>query len=1004
MPPRRSSRVASGSKSSPTLSNTIDLLSTSSASPPPPAAKRARTTPAKGKSKGKKPAATAYADSDDDDVMIVGGGGAKRNEEDADAALARQLQEEEDRAGGILEDDAELALPSASTSTPRRAARRSVASAAPTDSSSKPVENGLAAGPDDPNDPRVIVRENEKLFGGRKTCKCGGEVEAPEKISLTDDSSLDSFLSLASATCPSCSTLLCRGCGSTLPNDEGHGTGECCAEGRAVVLYELLSALDAVYLADHLHKPDETASAAKKKKPAAPAKGKGKAKAKALVGAGAGTGYGSNNDPSSIYGYGGLPSYYAAGAGASNGTGYALDDDDMYGYDSEEADYDAWEDKLAAEGHDGEMDGEEDPYAGFAEWRAARKAEREKNKPKPAPEAEKPPSHDDKQDKLYLRFLTLLRPLLPSPDAPTAQIYDFLPHPTFAALLSLSTLPDLLATLLRNDSVVEWQRRSDVYFAMLGVLEALGGSEATLETLFGERRDKKWSEGVRAFVRKEGEVRWERKVVRRVVQPEEQVEPPKKGRGRKRKAPEPEEELVEEGEVIMAVPLFSLLRKLSTQAEAFRRAAVTGSLDDADASLIGICGDFAEAGERCKALVKVWEEKQGRERVEPSPVEGGEDEHAEEEAEGRTTRAKGKGKGKEVEKRWTEQDYATACGKLAYDVVEMAVDGPNGGKTFPTHYYRREAEAIANSRRPHNSFVHLAKELAVLSTSLPPGIWVRVDEARVDVLKVLIAGPEGSPYAGGLFEFDIFIPLEYPNKSPSCWLKTTGGNQCRFNPNLYAEGKVCLSLLGTWAGAPEEMWQPSKSTILQVLLSITSMILGTNYPFYNEPGYGAPRDDERNKNYNKNCSLATTRWAILDWIAGDKFKDSMWSDVIASHFLLNRSTVLSTLADWAAKDARIKKWTPTLNATAGTDKLEPFNYGRYYANLNAMAGIGVGVGGGGAAKKGKGKGKGKAAEVEEEKQPAGPPPRDLVTEVEEALEKLEAWKGKEWLDELVKKV
>lgn len=35
----------------------------------------------------------------------------------------------------------------------------------------------------------------------------------------------------------------------------------------------------------------------------------------------------------------------------------------------------------------------------------------------------------------------------------------------------------------------------------------------------------------------------------------------------------------------------------------------------------------------------------------------------------------------------------------------------------------------------------------------------------------------------------------------------------------------CRSLLGTWSGAPEEMWQPHKSTILQVLLSITSMIL-----------------------------------------------------------------------------------------------------------------------------------------------------------------------------------
>lgn len=57
----------------------------------------------------------------------------------------------------------------------------------------------------------------------------------------------------------------------------------------------------------------------------------------------------------------------------------------------------------------------------------------------------------------------------------------------------------------------------------------------------------------------------------------------------------------------------------------------------------------------------------------------------------------------------------------------------------------------------------------------------------------MIAGPEGTPYAGGLFEvripwalssslltppvpqFDIFVPMQYPNTPPLVWLKTTGG-------------------------------------------------------------------------------------------------------------------------------------------------------------------------------------------------------------------------------------
>jgi ubiquitin-protein ligase len=99
--------------------------------------------------------------------------------------------------------------------------------------------------------------------------------------------------------------------------------------------------------------------------------------------------------------------------------------------------------------------------------------------------------------------------------------------------------------------------------------------------------------------------------------------------------------------------------------------------------------------------------------------------------------------------------------------------------------------------------------------------------------KFMVAGPEGTPYAGGLFEFDCFLPMDYPNKPPLMHLRTTGGGSVGFNPNLYSSGKVCLSLLGTWPGRPEEQWQPRKSTLLQVLVSIQSMIL-IETPYFNE--------------------------------------------------------------------------------------------------------------------------------------------------------------------------
>ena len=47
---------------------------------------------------------------------------------------------------------------------------------------------------------------------------------------------------------------------------------------------------------------------------------------------------------------------------------------------------------------------------------------------------------------------------------------------------------------------------------------------------------------------------------------------------------------------------------------------------------------------------------------------------------------------------------------------------------------------------------------------------------------------------------------------------------------------VCLSLLGTWEGEGVERWDPGRSTILQLLISIQALIL-VDKPYFTEPGY-----------------------------------------------------------------------------------------------------------------------------------------------------------------------
>lgn len=134
-------------------------------------------------------------------------------------------------------------------------------------------------------------------------------------------------------------------------------------------------------------------------------------------------------------------------------------------------------------------------------------------------------------------------------------------------------------------------------------------------------------------------------------------------------------------------------------------------------------------------------------------------------------------------------------------------------------------------------FSTVRKEMALLATSLPDGIMVKTFEDRMDLFSAFIKGPTRTPYEDGLFLFDIQLPNIYPAVPPLFrYLSQCSG---RLNPNLYDNGKVCVSLLGTWIGKGTERWT-SKSSLLQVLISIQGLIL-VNEPYYNEAGFDSDR-------------------------------------------------------------------------------------------------------------------------------------------------------------------
>eukprot|EP00347_Sterkiella_histriomuscorum_P017580 403348792 len=246
-----------------------------------------------------------------------------------------------------------------------------------------------------------------------------------------------------------------------------------------------------------------------------------------------------------------------------------------------------------------------------------------------------------------------------------------------------------------------------------------------------------------------------------------------------------------------------------------------------------------------------------------------------------------------------DQCYKALLTDMRFDYMEMKDPNDASGQQYKHHY---NTIAQQNLNPPSSKMVRLAQELADLSNALPyehtNAIFVRVDSQRVDMMKALICGASNTPYAHGCYEYDIFCDNNYPREPPKMNLITTGNGSVRFNPNLYACGKVCLSLLGTWRGSATENWDPKLSTILQVLLSTQAIIMSEEV-YFNEPGFeneaGTPEGEKKNEGYQNIVRYCNIKFAMIEQL---KRPAKGFESAVKRHFYIKKTEILKEVHQW----------------------------------------------------------------------------------------------------------
>lgn len=198
-----------------------------------------------------------------------------------------------------------------------------------------------------------------------------------------------------------------------------------------------------------------------------------------------------------------------------------------------------------------------------------------------------------------------------------------------------------------------------------------------------------------------------------------------------------------------------------------------------------------------------------------------------------------------------------------------------------------------------NALKRIVNDIASLKKDPLENIYIDYNEHNIFKVTALIIGIKDTPYEGGFFFFTIIFSNKYPFNPPKVTFDTIDGN-VRFNPNLYQDGKVCLSIINTWPGPK---WT-SVQTLRSLLLSLQSL-LNTN-PLLNEPGYEEllPSDDKVVL-YNNIIKYETLRLGVFNMLENSTHPE--FNNIIKNYFISNYEIYLKLVNEFCNLNIKDQK-------------------------------------------------------------------------------------------------